>query len=59
MEIMKTDTKPVAKNFNKPAYALFVIAGVCFLFAKDLDQAITFLGLALVFDPFKSKNYFR
>jgi hypothetical protein len=55
----ETDTKPVAKSFNKPAYVVFIIAGIYFLIAKDFSQAVTFWGLALVFDPFNIETPFQ
>ena len=50
----ESTTKPIAKNFNKPVYLLFVLAGICFLAAKNFSQAAVFWGLALCFDPFKT-----
>ncbi len=50
--------KPVVRNFNKPAYIIFVLAGTCYLFAKDFSQAAIFWGLALVFDPFNPQMPF-
>lgn len=47
-------TKPIIRNFNKPAYILFTLAGLCFLAVKDFSQAAIFWGLALCFDPFKT-----
>lgn len=41
------------KNYNKTAYTVFVLAGIYFAIVKDFSQAFTFLGLALIFDPFK------
>jgi len=48
-----TKTKPAGTNFNKYAYAAFVTAGILFFLVKDYGQATIFLGIALVFDPFK------
>lgn len=48
----KANLKPVPKNFNKPAYVIFIITGTYFLIVKDLSQAVVSWGLALVFDPF-------
>ena len=45
-------TKPTAKNFNKPAYATFLITGIIFMVLKDFSQTSIFWVLALVFDPF-------
>ena len=41
------------KNYNKPAYVVFLLAGISFLLVKNFSQAFTFFGLALIFDPFK------
>lgn len=30
-------TKPGAKNFNKPVYVIFLVAGTISLFSKDLS----------------------
>ena len=39
--------------FNRMAYILFSVAGICFYFiGHDLSQTTVFFGLALVFDPF-------
>ena len=48
-----TTTTCKAKNYNKTAYTVFVLAGIYFAIVKDFSQAFTFLGLALIFDPFK------
>lgn len=48
----KTNLKPVAKNFNKPAYIIFILLGIFFLVKKDFSQAVIYGGLALAFDPF-------
>ena len=45
-------TKPTAKNFNKAAYAAFLITGIIFMVLKDFSQTSIFWVLALVFDPF-------
>jgi hypothetical protein len=51
MEESEKATQP--KNFNKVAYAAFVIAAIVFLFTdKDTSNTAIFLGVALVFDPF-------
>lgn len=50
----ESTTKPTIRNFNKPAYILFTLAGLCFLAVKDFSQAGIFWGLALCFDPFKT-----
>ena len=54
-----TQSKPVAKNFNKPAYIIFIIAGIYFMIQRDFSQAVTFWGLALVFDPFNINTPFK
>jgi len=48
----ETNTKEAARNINKPAYAVLLLAGIIYLIQKDISQALIFLGLALVFDPF-------
>ncbi len=53
-----TETTPTAKNVNKPAYVIFVLAGIYFLVVKDFSQASIFWGLALVFDPFNINTPF-
>ena len=55
----KTQTKPVAKNINKPAYIIFLLAGIYFMIKPDFSQAVTFWGLALVFDPFNINTPFQ
>jgi hypothetical protein len=47
-----TELKPKAKNFNKYAYTVFVMAGILFLALKDYGQAAAFIGISLAFDPF-------
>lgn len=54
-----TDTKPAAKNFNKPAYIVFMIAGLCFLIAKDFSNVFIFWGIALALDPFNTSIPFE
>jgi len=46
-----TDTRQKVKNFNKPAYIIFVLIGIFFV-KKDFSQASVYFGLALIFDPF-------
>jgi hypothetical protein len=46
------NTRPQAKNFNKPAYIIFTLLGIFFAITKDFSQASIYLGLALAFDPF-------
>jgi hypothetical protein len=55
----ETNSKTAIRNFNKPAYAVFVTTGLFFLLRKDFSQATIFLGLALVFDPFDVKVAFN
>lgn len=51
MEDSKKVTQP--KNYNKAAYAVFVIAAIVFLFTdKDTSNTAIFLGVAIIFDPF-------
>ncbi len=47
-----TENKEKSLNLNKPAYVLFLLTGLMFLYFKDISQAVIFLGLAIVFDPF-------
>ncbi len=54
----QTETKPTARNFNKPAYAVFLLAGIYFLIQRDFSQVVTFWGLALMFDPFNIETPF-
>jgi len=54
-----TKTNPVVRNFNKPAYAVFLLAGIYFLIQKDISQAVVFWGIALVFDPFNIQVPFK
>ncbi len=58
---METGTKknPVVRNVNKPLYALYILAGIYFLFKKDVSQAVIFWGIALVFDPFDTQVPFN
>ncbi len=55
----QTAIKKPAKNLNKPAYIIFLAAGIGFLVTKDLSQAVVFWGLALVFDPFNINQPFQ
>ena len=48
-----TETKPTPKNFNVPAYIVFVIVGIYFLVINDFSQAVIYWGIGLVFDPFE------
>ncbi|MGV3594138.1 MAG: hypothetical protein ACO1NK_02745 [Sediminibacterium sp.] len=49
------NTKPVTGKFEKIAYGVFVLAGICFLFTKDYSNAVVFWGLAPIFEPFNAK----
>ena len=55
----QTETKPTARNFNKPAYVVYVFSGIYFLIQQDFSQAVIFWGLALVFDPFQIDTPFN
>ncbi|MBK8521740.1 MAG: hypothetical protein WAT20_07785 [Ferruginibacter sp.] len=55
----QTETKPTERNINKPAYAVFLLAGIYFLFQRDFSQVVTFWGLALMFDPFNTETPFK
>lgn len=52
-------TKPTAKNFNKAAYAAFLITGIIFMVLKDFSQTSIFWVWALVFDPFDPAVLFQ
>ena len=52
------ETNPKAKSFSKPAYLIFLLAGIYFQVTKDFSQATIFWGLALVFDPFNINTPF-
>ena len=54
----KTETKPVARNINKPAYVIFLVAGIYFMIAGKFSEASTFWALALMFDPFNIETPF-
>jgi hypothetical protein len=54
-----TETKPKVHNINKPAYLILLMAGIYFLIQKEFSQAVTFFGLALVFDPFNTEIPFN
>lgn len=56
---METGTKPALRNFNQPAYAIFLLAGIYFLIQQDISQAVIYWGLALVFDPFNIQVAFN
>ncbi len=53
------NTPSKARNFNKPAYIIFVLVGIFFIVKKDVSQASIYFGLALVFDPFNIKTPFN
>jgi hypothetical protein len=55
----QTEVKQPVKNLNKPAYIIFLAAGIGFMVAKDFSQAVVFWGLALVFDPFTINQPFQ
>ncbi|MBL0183451.1 MAG: hypothetical protein IPP96_14620 [Chitinophagaceae bacterium] len=42
----EVQTKKVVRNINKPAYIIFLLAGIYFMIVKDFSQASIFLGLA-------------
>lgn len=56
---MEAKTKIAAKTFNKPAYIIFVMAGIYFLITKDFSQATIFWGISLAFDPFNTAVPFQ
>lgn len=47
-------TKTKSGSFNKPAYVVFIAAGICAFMLKNFSEAFTFLGLAMIFDPFNT-----
>ena len=57
---MTTETKATrpVQNWNKPAYKAFVLIGIYFMIVKDFGQGSSFLGNALIFDPFDQKITF-
>lgn len=54
----KTETKPAARNINKPAYVIFLVAGIYFMIVGKFSEASTFWALALMFDPFNIETPF-
>jgi hypothetical protein len=52
-------TKPKGKNFNKPAYVIFMAAGIVSFCMKDFSEAFTFIGFAMIFDPFNTEVPFN
>jgi hypothetical protein len=47
--------KPKGKNLNKPACIIFLAGGIISFLIKDFSEAFTFLGLAMIFDPFNTE----
>jgi len=54
-----TKTKPAVRNINKPAYVVFLLAGIYFMIQKNFSEAATFWMLALMFDPFNIETAFK
>ncbi|MBK9254719.1 MAG: hypothetical protein IPM42_04465 [Saprospiraceae bacterium] len=54
-----TENNTKVQNWNKPAYIVFIIVGLGFILMKDFSQAVIFMGLALVFDPFDIETAFQ
>jgi hypothetical protein len=57
MTVANENSKPkdhMAK-FNRWLYAAFVLLSVYFLTTRQLESAMTNLGIALIFDPFDQK----
>ncbi len=52
-------TKPVARNFNKPAYVILTVITIFYLAVKDYSQAAICFPLALAFDPFDTQMPFH
>ena len=55
----QTPTKPAEKNWNKPAYIIFVALGIFYAYKKDATNACIFWNLAVVFDPFNINQPFQ
>ena len=55
----ETKTKQAERNINKPAYVVFLLAGIYFMIQKNFSEASTFWVLALMFDPFNTETPFK
>lgn len=47
-----TTSNPAVKNWNKPAYIIFVALGLFYAYKKDVTSACIYWNMAVVFDPF-------
>lgn len=43
---------PVNGNINKLGYVVFVLFGFYYILTGNINMAVTFIGIAFIFDPF-------
>jgi len=56
MTTSKTQPRDFTSGFNRLGYITFVLLGLYFLLAKhEVGEAMSTLGLGLIFDPFKQE----
>lgn len=57
MTVTKENSKPkdVTFQYGRVLYGTFVLLSVYFLATKQIDSAMSNLGIALIFDPFDQK----
>ncbi len=57
MTFTKENSKPKDVNFkySRFLYGGFVLSSIYFLVTKQIDMAMSDLGIALIFDPFDQK----
>jgi hypothetical protein len=54
---VETKSKDWTKSFNKILYTGFILIAVFYLlYSKNIPEAVTSLGIALIFDPFNPKQ---
>jgi hypothetical protein len=54
---VESKPKDWSKSFNKILYAGFLLIALFYLlFSKNIPEAITSLGIALIFDPFNPQQ---
>jgi hypothetical protein len=54
---VETKSRDWTKSFNKMLYTGFVSIAVFYLlFSKNIPEAVTSLGIALIFDPFNPQQ---
>ena len=54
---VESKPKDWSKSFNKILYAGFLLIALFYLlFSKNIPEALTSLGIALIFDPFDPKQ---